>query len=175
MCIRFVQNLFDTSNITHCIHASQPASATFYSTYCLAVEEVISSCSNMENIVLMGDFNYPDTDWTYLSGSAHSTEASKLVVDLATTFSLRHNKYCWQQTRSVSGLDFLTYCLWSYSSRSPAPTRKMFIVLHYHSTWVFKTAANFAGRLTCLTSRGAICLKHLNTYKIWITRSSRTL
>lgn len=68
------------------IPPNQPASV--YSDYCDSVDEVISSTGYSEKVLLLGDFNIPDVDWSS-EETLHVKESSRYLWNLASTHNLK--------------------------------------------------------------------------------------
>lgn len=72
-----------------CVYIPPNQPSLVYSDVCNAIDEVIIVSSNYpQNILLMGDFNQPDIDWTNPNAANHSV-SSHILMDLAATHDLR--------------------------------------------------------------------------------------
>lgn len=96
------------------IPPNQPASA--YSDFCDSVDGIIASTGYLEDILLLGDFNLPDADWSSYD-TLQAGESSRYLCNLVSTHSLKQIN----QVKNFRGVCLdLIFSSVSTSAASPA-------------------------------------------------------
>ncbi|XP_054287517.1 uncharacterized protein LOC129003249 [Macrosteles quadrilineatus] len=82
-----VCNLLSSVVLFGCTYIPPSQRLSAYSSYCDAVDEVLIT-ANVDNTILMGDFNLPNVEWSDFDPTIALDDSSRLVSDLALTHGL---------------------------------------------------------------------------------------